>query len=108
MKLKHKQIPEQRSRRLKKQRSKCPLCKRYIRKDQATMDHDHATGRLRMVLHRNCNSVEGRVLHWARRSGIAPEKYLRALLEYWEQDYSSNPLHPTHGKKRKRRRRKKK
>lgn len=80
----------------KRQKSICPLCKKPITKAQAALDHDHETGHCRTTLHRNCNSIEGRVLSWARRSGIDPREFLKNLLDYWEQDYSHNPVHPRH------------
>jgi hypothetical protein len=49
-----------------------------------------------MVLHRNCNSIEGRVLHWARRSGIDPIEFLRNILEYVQRSWDGNPYHPNH------------
>lgn len=80
----------------KKQRGVCCLCNRYIRKEDAALDHCHTTGKVRGVLHKNCNSIEGRILHWARRSGIRPDIFLRRLTEYWDQDYTNNPVHPRH------------
>lgn len=107
-KLKRKHIQEYRTNQWRRQKGICPLCKRYIRKEQATLDHCHENGHIRMVLHRNCNSIEGRVLHWARRSHVSPDVFLKHLLEYWAGEYTLNPLHPTHGYKRRRRRRRKK
>ncbi len=94
--LKPKEVAKYRESQRKKQNGRCPLCKGYIRKEQATLDHDHSTGHVRTTLHRNCNSVEGRILHWARRSGTSPKKFLENLLKYWDMDYSKNPLHPNH------------
>jgi hypothetical protein len=94
--VKTKEIRGYRETQLKRQKNVCPLCMKYIRKDQAALDHDHSDGRVRMVLHRNCNSVEGRVLHWAKRSGSDPKAFIRRLSEYWDEDYGGNPVHPTH------------
>lgn len=49
-----------------------------------------------MVLHRNCNSIEGRILHWARRSGVDPVSFLANVLEYIQRDWEHNPFHPQH------------
>jgi hypothetical protein len=95
-----------RQRLLKKQRYICPLCKDKIRPEEAALDHDHKSGHIRAVLHRNCNGIEGRVINWTRRVGRTdPESYLRNLLKYWKRDYSHHPLHPNHGRKKRRRRR---
>ena len=108
MRLAPKDIPEYRARMLKKQRGLCALCKEPCSPEQATLDHDHRTGHIRGVLHRQCNSVEGRVLNWLNRAGrLTPPALARALLRYWARDYSKNPIHPNHGKPKKRRRRRK-
>ena len=107
-KLKDREIKEYREQELKRQHYICPLCKEPLLADEATLDHCHVTGHVRGVLHRSCNAGEGRVLTWAgRRSrGDDPDLWLRNLLRYWKKDYSKNPLHPTHGRKRVRRKRK--
>jgi len=94
--LKPREVAEWRERFLKKQNNTCPLCARRILPHEAALDHDHTTGLIRRTLHRNCNSVEGRILHWARRSGCSPAVFLKNLLEYWDVDYTGNPLHPNH------------
>lgn len=51
---------------LKKQGGLCPLCNKEIdiSKDrEGVIDHDHATGECRGVLHRSCNAAEGKVRH---------------------------------------------
>ena len=95
-KLKPKDVPVYRRKKLNEQRNICALCGKKIAAKDATLDHDHATGYCRTVLHRTCNSVEGRVLHWARRSGTSPAQFLSNLLSYWAVDYSNNPIHPNH------------
>ena len=96
--LKPKEVPDIRKRLLKAQNNICPLCGCTIRPDQAVLDHDHETGRVRAVLHRQCNQVEGRVLSWTSRTGQSTTAYqfLKRMLSYWEQDYEQNPLHPTY------------
>lgn len=108
MKLKPSEVPGVRARMLKKQRGICPLCKIPIQPHDAALDHDHATGYVRAVLHRQCNTVEGKVNHWATRAGPRGIKtdrsnILRSLLRYWAKDYSGNPEHPNHGRPKKRR-----
>jgi hypothetical protein len=94
--MRHNQIREYRNQQLKAQKNLCPLCGKYIKQANAALDHCHATGHVRMVLHKNCNSIEGRILHWAKRSGVRPDTFLRRLAEYWDQDFTCNRTHPTH------------
>ena len=97
MKLKQKDIKEYRERLLKEQKYICPLCQTRIIKSEATLDHDHETGKVRQVLHRSCNQSEGRVLSWARRSRSKdPKEFVRNLVKYWEAEYTGNPDHPQH------------
>lgn len=82
----------------KEQNFICPLCGNPILKGQEVLDHDHVTGYVRQVLHRQCNQVEGRVLSWITRTGQKPDliQFLKNVVKYWEKDYSGNPVHPTH------------
>ena len=72
----------------------CPLCGNKIRLGQAALDHDHNTGRVRGVLHLNCNGLEGRIINWASKSGIDPLQFLRNLIEYVDRDFDHMPMHP--------------
>lgn len=95
--LKTSEIKEYREKLLKEQKSICPLCKTYIAKHEATLDHDHETGKIRQVLHRSCNQSEGRILSWANRSRAKdPKKFVAALVEYWDYSYGDRPDHPQH------------
>jgi hypothetical protein len=94
--LKPKEVAEYRTRMWVSQGKKCSLCQKYIPKKEAALDHCHAQGHVRSVLHRNCNGLEGRILSFARRSGVPPAEFLKSLLQYWRNDYSGNPLHPNH------------
>lgn len=96
MQLRPQEVAAFREKLLIQQKNNCPLCFKRIEKHEAALDHDHVSGHVRGTLHRNCNSVEGRVLHWARRSGTNPIEFLKALLVYWDCDYTDNPLHPNH------------
>jgi len=97
-KLQQKDVQGYRLQQLRKQNNLCPLCGHHISPDQAVLDHDHETGHVRKVLHRQCNSIEGRVLNWLKRSGkgITPKEFLERILVYWSEDYSRNKLHCTH------------
>jgi hypothetical protein len=96
-KLKQKEKAEYRAALLAGQDGKCALCEEEIREGQDTLDHDHGTGHCRMVLCRACNSAEGRVLHWIKRSNAKDvEQWIKNLAWYWQQDWTDNPLYPTH------------
>lgn len=74
----------------------CALCKKEIREGQATLDHCHSSGHVRMVLCRHCNSTEGRVLHRISRVSCDKVEWLQNLLWYYNQDWTDNPIYPTH------------
>ncbi len=96
--LKQSDIQKERDHLWRKQKKVCPLCRKEITQDQAVLDHNHQTGHVRAVLHRQCNQAEGRILDWIRRTGKQndPLEFLEALVQYWKDDYSKNPLHPKH------------
>lgn len=97
MKLTVKEKQKYRLELLQKQQGICPLCGTVILPEESTLDHDHVTGKIRRVLHRSCNQAEGRILSWIRRSRATdPLEFLEALVQYWQEDYSSMPEHPTH------------
>ena len=74
----------------------CTLCTRPIKKEHATLDHCHDTGHIRSVLHSGCNWGEGLVGKGASKAGMSKKDFLKAVLDYWEKDYSHNPIHHTH------------
>lgn len=97
MRIKQSEIKVYREQLLKEQGYICPLCKTKITKQEATLDHDHETGKIRQVLHRSCNQAEGRILSWAKRSRSSdPKGFVRNLVQYWEGDFSQNRTHPKH------------
>lgn len=68
-------------------------------KETLVCDHDHSTQHVRAALNRNSNAFEGKVwnayircLKWLSDKPLS--EILRNLAEYYEQDYSQNPLHP--------------
>ena len=77
----------------KVQDNKCMVCQQpFTFKDNAVLDHCHFTGHLRAVLHRSCNSCEGRVLSMADKvSGGRGVTYLTIIPK---KVYASIPLHP--------------
>ena len=56
----------------------------------------HESGRVRAVLHRNCNQIEGRIRHWALRAHADPIEFLEAIAAHWAKEYDHLPLHPSH------------
>jgi len=97
MRLKQSELKAYRDRMLKED-GRCRICGHGIQPEEAVLDHDHETGHIRSVLHRNCNQIEGRVLSWCKRNGkgVHPLVVLKGIRDHWQKDYSSLPLHPTH------------
>lgn len=89
---------------LKEQRGICPLCTKDIELKDAVLDHLHSNGRVRAVLHRNCNSGEGKIHNAIKRffqmdtREENPEVYqlLRRLTYFWGWGLDDNPYHPSH------------
>jgi len=82
----------------RQQQGNCPLCGLPLG-DDTVLDHDHATGDIRAVLHRWCNSVLGRVENWSGRigHGVNPHTFLANTLAYL-QHHAAHPSglkHPT-------------
>lgn len=98
MKLTPSKLKAYREQELQAQNYICPLCLGVIPKEKAHLDHCHTTGKVRRVLHAECNMFEGMLLHKFKRSGIKVplHEWLARLKEYHEQDYSDQPEHPTH------------
>lgn len=78
----------------------CPICKRALPFWNASNgDHSHYSGHMRGLLHVGCNGFEGRIQTLFYRAGLSGADWpdvLRNLADYWEQDYSNNPIHPNH------------
>ena len=96
--LKVAEIKQWRAKLLQEQGGLCSLCKLPIESGKETLDHCHDSGRIRTVLHRQCNQVEGRIKSWVNRAGkhIDPVQFLEALIDHWEQSYDHLPYHPQH------------
>ena len=95
--IKQSELKSWRDKFLHEQFNYCLLCGRKIESDPV-LDHCHDTGHLRGVLHRQCNHAEGRIKDWIKRTGkeTVPFDFLLRLAGYINQDYSKNPIHPTH------------
>lgn len=97
MKLRAQDIAGYRIQQLQQQNYQCALCGEPLAADSAVLDHDHATGLVRGVLHRGCNAFEGQVVRAMPRNLITPQR-LAAIFQNW-QHYHDNPtdiLHPQH------------
>ena len=99
MKLLQKDLKEYRRLQWLKQDKICPICETEITEEDVVLDHDHSTGLCRNVLHRACNSSEGKIFNVYKRyisgKGISFENFIDNLMDYLKQDYSENPIHPT-------------
>ena len=76
-KIKHRQIAEYRQQQLTAQQHICALCSDYI-EDDAVLDHDHKSGKIRRVLHRGCNALLGKIENNLARNRMSMER-----LEHW-------------------------
>jgi regulator of sigma D len=97
MKLKYKQVKELRSKLLEQQNYRCCLCGDTII-DDAVLDHDHKTGRIRSVLHRGCNALEGKIINNMPRNRMdlhRLEHFCQNLVKYITQEYE-DIIHPTY------------
>lgn len=79
----------------------CPLCSRemkYVESRNHVVDHDHKTGRVRGILCRNCNSLEGKIHNLCVRAGvhINNANFLYAIIDYWDKytDCDSDIYYP--------------
>ncbi|AGZ17269.1 putative DNA endonuclease VII [Proteus phage PM16] len=80
---------------LKEQGGLCAVCLKPIDlsiKGEMVLDHSHDTGLIRGVLHRSCNSSEGKVANAAGRWGAKSMdykdiiQYLKQLIQYLEKE----------------------
>ena len=97
MKLKYSEVKEFREQQLIRQGYCCSLCGEQII-DDAVLDHDHKTGKIRKVLHRGCNALLGKIENNLPRNRITIERLkgiAHNLIEYLEKDYE-DIVHPTY------------
>lgn len=81
------------------QNGKCALCSLPCTAANARLDHDHATGAIRGVLHNGCNSLLGKVENNAARFGVKSIPAFGAGLGAYLQKHQLNItglIHPTH------------
>ncbi|HEY9705835.1 MAG TPA: endonuclease domain-containing protein [Allocoleopsis sp.] len=107
MKLKYKDIPKIKAELCFKQSNKCPICNRRIpdlKPRDRCLDHNHTTGKVRAVLCRSCNAIEGKVYklfvrYGLRKAGIDYEIFLLNLADYIKYP-ETNYIHPKHKEKK--------
>ncbi len=101
IRIRYKDIPTVKKELRGVQNDKCAICgtslKRIPKKD-VCLDHDHETGRIRAVLCRSCNAIEGKtyrsfVRYGLRKRKIDYETFLKSLSMY-AQKYSTYYIHP--------------
>lgn len=100
MRVESKDLPIYREEQHQVQEGKCGLCKFPVDIEEAVVDHDHTTGKIRRILHRGCNAFEGKCLSAYKRyigksKGLHFPDLLIELSKYLDADYSNNPLHPS-------------
>lgn len=93
----------------------CPICKKKRELSEFVIDHQHKTktekngvngaGMVRGVICFMCNSTEGRMLSYFKRSGLKKDiefsDYLRGLADYLDKG-TTNIIHPDEKPKEKR------
>ena len=95
--LKYKDIATQRQQMLALQNNCCGLCLEPIL-DDAVLDHDHRTGELRMVLHRGCNTLLGKIENNMPRNRVDVNRlrtFASNLVEYIQTRHT-DIVHPRH------------
>jgi hypothetical protein len=68
-------------------------------KGEDVLDHDHATGAVRAVLHRTCNTLLGKVENAYRRFGVKDlSAFAQGLVPYMQHHAVNRTglLHPSH------------
>lgn len=92
------QVSAQRAKMLEQQGGVCLLCCDRIEAGEAVLDHCHASGHCRGVLHRGCNSMLG-VIENNRPRYMLKGNRLFAMLErvekYLALDATVHPVHHT-------------
>lgn len=103
MKLKYRDIKTLREKLLAEQHNLCAVCGEPLDANEAVLDHDHKTGKIRSVLHRGCNAMLGKIENNMPRNRMNLERLERFCLnitKYIRQE-REDLIHPTHNRSRK-------
>jgi hypothetical protein len=98
-KLKVSEVSAVRSRLLEAQGGRCAICLQPCAATAAVLDHDHATGAVRAVLHRGCNSLLGKLENNAARYGVRSIGTFTSGVAQYLRNHMVNItglIHPTH------------
>lgn len=101
-KIKRSDVAALRTTLLSNQGGVCGICEHPCDPSDAALDHDHKSGRVRMVVHKDCNILLGKIENFVGRYGkrLVTEGRLEEFLEgcvwYMGTDWSDNPYHWMH------------
>ena len=101
-KIKQSDVAGLRATMLSSQSYRCALCGHSLDPANAALDHDHKSGRVRAVVHSDCNILLGKIENFIGRYGkrmVTSGRlygFLRGASEYMGLDWSHNPLHYKH------------
>lgn len=102
-KLKAREVAEVRTQLRASQGNRCAICSlpfKALAPMDAVLDHDHATGAVRAVLHRGCNSLLGKLENGAGRYGVSDHlvQFCHGLGPYIRKHEVDNTglIYPTH------------
>jgi hypothetical protein len=101
-KLKQKDVPEYRAMILRSQAGRCILCDHLIEEGHAALDHCHTTGRVRAVLHLDCNILLGKVENFLKGRGKrlrlsgGTVNFFNRVQMFMDSSYDHHPLHYKH------------
>jgi hypothetical protein len=97
MRLKASEVKNYRLSLLTEQGHKCALCQQELDETEAVLDHDHKSGYIRGVLHRGCNSLEGKIANSLVMNRITPDRLQTIFDNYiFYTNQHLAVLHPTH------------
>ena len=101
VKIKTTGVKHTRVRLLEQQNGRCAICCQPLSEEKAVLDHDHAGGHIRAVLHRDCNIMLGKIENAAVRTGMGRERMIQFLhgAAQYVIDHAENItglIHPSH------------
>lgn len=97
MRIKTRDIKPLREQLLQEQNNLCQICQEHLDPFEAVLDHCHATGQIRAVLHRGCNMYIGALENNQKRNLITSTRLANILANFESYVKTTKPiLHPTH------------